>query len=47
MLGRVTAFLYGVVCYLVFFATTLYAMGFIGEFCSTEDDRFGAADDVH
>src|SRR5689334_2685482 len=32
MLGRVTAFLYGVVCYLVFFATTLYAMGFIGNF---------------
>jgi len=32
MLSRVTAFLYGVVCYLVFFATFLYAIGFIGNF---------------
>ena len=30
MFGRITGFLYGVVCYLVFFATFLYAMGFIG-----------------
>src|SRR5262249_59377457 len=32
MLKRIAVFLYGVVCYLVFFATFLYAMGFIGNF---------------
>ena len=32
MLSRITAFLYGVVCYLVFFITFLYAMGFLGNF---------------
>lgn len=29
MLGRVTSFLYGLICYLIFFATFLYAMGFV------------------
>jgi protein-S-isoprenylcysteine O-methyltransferase Ste14 len=32
MFGRVTAFVYGVVCYLAFLATFLYAVGFIGNF---------------
>jgi methanethiol S-methyltransferase len=30
MLGRITAFAYGLVCYLVFFGAFLYAIGFIG-----------------
>ena len=32
MFGRITAFAYGVVCYLAFLATFLYAVGFIGNF---------------
>ena len=32
MLGRITAFFYGVVCYLAFLASFLYAIGFLGNF---------------
>jgi len=31
MLARATVFVYGVLCYLVFFATFLYAIGFVGD----------------
>jgi len=30
MFGRMTVFVYGLVCYLIFFGTLLYAIGFIG-----------------
>ena len=32
MVGRITAFVYGIVCYVAFLATFLYAVGFLGNF---------------
>ncbi|PWU09592.1 MAG: hypothetical protein C5B51_05950 [Terriglobia bacterium] len=32
MIGRITTFLYGIVCYLIFLGTFLYAIAFLGDF---------------
>jgi len=42
MLGRAAVFLYGVACYLVFLATFLYAVGFIGNIGAPKSIDSGA-----
>jgi protein-S-isoprenylcysteine O-methyltransferase Ste14 len=42
MFSRVTAFIYGLVCYLVFFATFLYAIGFVGDLIVSKTIDSGA-----
>jgi hypothetical protein len=44
MLGRITAFCYGIACYLLFLACFVYAIGFLGNFGVPESHRVTAFD---
>jgi hypothetical protein len=42
MLARATIFIYGIFCHVVFLATFLYALGFVGDLYAPESIDSGA-----